>query len=60
MKITLMPAALLALGALSFTGCATSGQEHAGKACDGSCCKDAAARAKFCTNAVGCVKWCKK
>ena len=60
MKTTLMLVAMLALGALNFTGCASAGHEHAGKTCDGACCKDAATCAKCCTDAAGCAKCCKK
>jgi len=60
MKTSLMLVVMLALGALNFTGCATHSHEHAGKTCDGSCCKDAAMCAKCCTDAAGCAKCCKK
>jgi hypothetical protein len=60
MTKNLILAAMLALATLGFAGCATHSHEHAGKTCDGSCCKDAAACAKCCTDAAGCAKCCKK
>jgi hypothetical protein len=55
---TMILTGLPALAALGFTGCASSGSKHAGKNCDGSCCKSAEACAKCC--GTDCAACCKK
>ena len=56
---TMILTGLLALATLGFTGCASSGHKHAGKSCDGSCCK---AGAEACAKCCGkdCAACCKK
>lgn len=56
---TMILAAMLALATLGFTGCASSSHQHAGKSCDGSCCK---AGAEACAKCCGkdCAACCKK
>ena len=49
MKTTLMLTALIALATFGVGGCATHDHQHAGKSCDGACCKQGAeACAKCC------------
>lgn len=49
MKTTLILGALIALVTLGVVGCATHSHQHAGKTCDGACCKQGAeACAKCC------------
>ncbi len=56
MKSKLMVAAAIAIAAIGLMGCAT--HKHAGKNCDGSCCKSAEACAKCCGK--DCASCCKK
>jgi hypothetical protein len=58
MKTTLMLTALIALATFGVVGCATNSHQHAGKSCDGSCCKSAEACAKCCGK--DCASCCKK
>jgi len=58
-------AAVIAVGVLMTTGCATGKSGSCCKpattaACTGACCKDAATCAKCCTDAAGCAKCCHK
>ncbi len=57
MKNKLMVAAAIAIAAIGLMGCAHK-HEHAGKSCDGSCCKSAEACAKCCGK--DCASCCKK
>lgn len=58
MKNKLMLAAAIAIATIGLMGCATHKHEHAGKSCDGSCCKSAEACAKCC--GTDCASCCKK
>jgi len=58
MKTTLILSALIALATFGVVGCATHSHQHAGKSCDGSCCKSAEACAKCCGK--DCAACCKK
>jgi hypothetical protein len=53
-----MLTALIALATFGVVGCATNSHQHAGKSCDGSCCKSAEACAKCCGK--DCASCCKK
>ena len=58
MKSKLMLAAVMVITAIGLMGCATS-QQHAGKSCDGACCK---AGSEACAKCCGkdCAACCKK
>jgi hypothetical protein len=59
MKNALILTALIALAAFGVVGCASSSRQHAGKSCDGACCKQGAeACAKCC--GTDCAACCKK
>ena len=59
MKTTLMLTALIALATFGVVGCATNSHQHAGKTCDGACCKQGPeACAKCCGK--DCAACCKK
>lgn len=59
MKNKLMVAAAIAIAAIGLMGCATHKHEHAGKSCDGACCK---AGPEACAKCCGkdCAACCKK
>ena len=66
MKTLMTLAAVIAVGVLMTTGCATGKSGSCCKpaaataACSGACCKDAVTCAKCCTDAAGCAKCCQK
>jgi hypothetical protein len=59
MKNKLMVAAAIMIAAVGLVGCATSAPKHAGKSCDGACCKQGAEACARCCG-TDCAACCKK